>query len=45
MTNSSRSRRAPVTIGKLTVEGFMLLDGSYLMSQAQAARRQSAGGK
>ncbi len=38
MTESSvRAVRAAVQIGSLTVEGFMLPDGSYRMSQTQAA--------
>jgi hypothetical protein len=37
MTNSTKATRATVTIGPLTVDGFMLPDGSYQMSQAQAA--------
>ncbi len=34
---TERATRAIVTIGILTVDGFMLPDGSYRMSQAQAA--------
>lgn len=37
MTESVRAVRAPVQIGPLTVDGFMLPDGSYRMSQTQAA--------
>ncbi len=37
MTESVRAVRAPVQIGSLTVDGFMLPDGSYRMSQTQAA--------
>ena len=38
MTESSvRATRAIVQIGSLTVDGFMLPDGSYQMSQTQAA--------
>jgi hypothetical protein len=37
MTGSARARRATVTIGSLTIGGFMLPDGSYWMSQTQAA--------
>ena len=38
MTESSvRATRAIVQIGSLTVDGFMLPDGSYRMSQTQAA--------
>lgn len=38
MTESNRATRAIVTIGTLTADGFMLPDGSYRMSQAQAAQ-------
>jgi hypothetical protein len=37
VTESVRAVRAPVQIGSLTVDGFMLPDGSYRMSQTQAA--------
>jgi hypothetical protein len=38
MTESSvRATRAIVQIGSLTVDGFMLPDGSYRMSQTQVA--------
>jgi hypothetical protein len=37
MTESVRAVRASVQIGSLTVDGFMLPDGSYRMSQTQAA--------
>jgi hypothetical protein len=37
MTESVRAVRASVQIGSFTVDGFMLPDGSYRMSQAQAA--------
>ena len=37
MTESTRAIRALVQIGCLTVDGFMLPDGSYRMSQTQAA--------
>lgn len=37
MTESVRAVRASVQIGALTVDGFMLPDGSYRMSQTQAA--------
>lgn len=37
MTESVKAVRAPVQIGYLTVDGFMLPDGSYRMSQTQAA--------
>ncbi len=37
MTESVRAVRASVQIGLLTVDGFMLPDGSYRMSQTQAA--------
>ncbi len=37
MTDSVKATRTAVTIGSLTVDGFMLPDGSYRMSQAQAA--------
>ncbi|MCC3498356.1 MAG: hypothetical protein JGK03_15555 [Microcoleus sp. PH2017_25_DOB_D_A] len=35
MTESVRAVRAAVQIGSLTVDGFMLPDGSYRMSQTQ----------
>ncbi len=37
MTDSTRATRATVTLGALTLDGFMLPDGSYRMSQTQAA--------
>jgi len=37
VTESVRAVRASVQIGSLTVDGFMLPDGSYRMSQTQAA--------
>lgn len=37
MTESTRAIRALLQIGSLTVDGFMLPDGSYRMSQTQAA--------
>jgi hypothetical protein len=37
MTESVKATRATVQIGSLTVDGFMLPDGSYRMSQAQVA--------
>ncbi|CAN1213533.1 KilA-N DNA-binding domain-containing protein [Tumidithrix helvetica PCC 7403] len=37
MTDSIKATRATVQIGALTVDGFMLPDGSYRMSQTQAA--------
>ena len=37
MTESSRARRSPVQLGDISLDGFMLPDGSYRMSQAQAA--------
>lgn len=37
MSESVRAVRASVQIGSLTVDGFMLPDGSYRMSQTQAA--------
>lgn len=37
VTESVRAVRASVHIGSLTVDGFMLPDGSYRMSQTQAA--------
>jgi hypothetical protein len=33
----TRATRATVTLGTLTIDGFMLPDGSYRMSQTQAA--------
>ncbi|MBW4441808.1 MAG: hypothetical protein KME10_11340 [Plectolyngbya sp. WJT66-NPBG17] len=38
MTDSARATRATVTIGNFTIDGFMLPDGSYRMSQTQAAQ-------
>jgi len=37
MTDSTRTTRATVVIGSLTIDGFMLPDGSYRMSLTQAA--------
>jgi hypothetical protein len=37
MTEPIRATRATVTIGNLTIDGFMLPDGSYRMSQTQAS--------
>jgi hypothetical protein len=37
MSESVKAVRASVQIGSLTVDGFMLPDGSYRMSQTQAA--------
>jgi hypothetical protein len=37
MTESVRAFRASVQIGSLTVDGLMLPNGSYRMSQTQAA--------
>jgi hypothetical protein len=37
MTDSIKATRTTVAIGALTVDAFMLPDGSYRMSQAQAA--------
>ena len=37
MTESQKATRATIKIGSLEVEGFMLPDGSYRMSQAQVA--------
>lgn len=37
MSESIKATRATVQIGSLTVDGFMLPDGSYRMSQTQAA--------
>lgn len=37
MTESVRAVRASVQIGSLTVDGFMLSDGSYRMSQTRIA--------
>ena len=36
MSESVRAVRTSVQIGSLTVDGFMLPDGSYRMSQTQA---------
>ncbi|MEG4997909.1 hypothetical protein [Microcoleus sp. B4-D4] len=37
MTESFRAIRTPAQIGSLTVDGFMLPDGSYRMSLTQTA--------
>ena len=37
MTESQKATRATIAIGSLKVEGFMLPDGSYRMSQTQVA--------
>ena len=37
MTDSTKATRAIVPIGSLSVDGFMLPDGGYRMSQTQAA--------
>jgi hypothetical protein len=37
MTDSVKATRAIVTLGSLTIDGFMLPDGSYRMSLTQAA--------
>lgn len=37
MTDSTKATRADIQIGSLKADGFMLPDGSYRMSQAQAA--------
>ncbi|NEZ67823.1 hypothetical protein D0962_34570 [Leptolyngbyaceae cyanobacterium CCMR0082] len=37
MTDSTKATRASIQIGDLTVDGFMLPDGSYRMSQTQTA--------
>jgi len=37
MTTEFKATRATVTIGSLVVDGFMLPDGSYRMSQTQVA--------
>jgi len=37
MTESVKATRSSVRIGSLEVDGFMLPDGSYRMSQTQAA--------
>jgi hypothetical protein len=37
MSDSVKASRAIVQIGSIQVDGFMLPDGSYRMSQAQAA--------
>jgi hypothetical protein len=36
MTDSVKATRATVTLGSITIEGFMLPDGAYRMSQTQA---------
>lgn len=38
MTDATRATRTTVTIGSIQVDGFMLPDGSYRMSQTQAAQ-------
>lgn len=37
MSESTKATRAPVQIGSMSVDGFMLPNGSYRMSQTQAA--------
>ena len=37
MPESLKATRAPITIGSIQVDGFMLPDGSYRMSQTQTA--------
>jgi hypothetical protein len=37
MTDAVKATRATVAIGNLTIDGFMLPDGSYRMSQTQAS--------
>ncbi|ESA35954.1 hypothetical protein N836_09550 [Leptolyngbya sp. Heron Island J] len=37
MTESTKATRASIQIGDLTVDGFMLPDGNYRMSQTQTA--------
>jgi len=37
MSESIKATRATVAIGNLTVDGYMLPDGSYRMSLTQAA--------
>jgi len=37
MTDSVKATRATVILGSLTIDGFMLPDGAYRMSQTQAA--------
>jgi hypothetical protein len=37
MTTSDKTKRATVAIGSLSVDGFQMPDGSYRMSQTQAA--------
>lgn len=37
MTTSDKAKRATVEIGPLAIEGFQMPDGSYRMSQTQAA--------
>lgn len=37
MTDFPKATRSTVAIGSFTIDGFMLFDGSYRMSQAQAA--------
>lgn len=37
MTPGDKAKRAPVAIGQLSVDGFQMPDGSYRMSQTQAA--------
>ena len=37
MTNEIKAQRSIVQLGDLEIEGFMLLDSSYRMNQAQAA--------
>jgi len=37
MTTNDKAQRATVQIGPLSVDGFQMPDGSYRMSQTQAA--------
>lgn len=37
MTDLTKATRAPLQVGPLTVDGFMLPDGTYCMSQTQVA--------
>jgi len=38
MAESQKATRATITIGPIQVDGFMLPDGSYQMSQTQTAK-------
>lgn len=45
MSETAKAQRTNIAIGSLTVDGFMVPDGSYRMSQAQAAEAVYTPGK